>query len=168
LLFRSRPVNIRPNQKQKEYKPFKYRGAADADRVIIAMASVCQTAEETVDYLVEKGEKVGLITVHLYRPFSEKYFFNVLPKTVKKIAVLERTKEPGAPGEPLLLDVKSIFYDKENDEVYIVPLNFGYSNMDNKRIPATVIWYNPDDENIKEAFEICLKIIYLTSTGFKF
>ena len=62
------------------------------NRVIIAMASVCQTAEETVDYLVERGEKVGLITVHLYRPFSEKYFFNVLPKTVKKIAVLERTK----------------------------------------------------------------------------
>lgn len=67
----------------REYKPFKYRGAPDADRVIVAMTSVCQTAEETVDYLVEKGEKVGLITVHLYRPFSEKYFFNVLPKTVK-------------------------------------------------------------------------------------
>jgi len=69
----------------REYKPFKYRGAADADRVIIAMASVCQTAEETVDYLVEKGEKVGLITVHLYRPFSEKYFFDAMPKSILDI-----------------------------------------------------------------------------------
>ena len=80
----------------REYKPFKYRGAADADRVIIAMASVCQTCWRNSWYLVERGEKVGLITVHLYRPFSEKYFFNVLPKTVKKIVVLERTKEPGS------------------------------------------------------------------------
>src|SRR3712207_9479548 len=78
-----------------------FRSAADATRILIAMGSICPAAEETVDYLVAQGEKVGLLTVHLYRPFSEKYFFAVLPKTVEKIAVLERTKEPGAPGEPL-------------------------------------------------------------------
>ena len=113
----------------REYKPFKYRGAADATRVIVAMGSVCQAAEETVDYLVNQGEKVGLITVHLYRPFSSKYFFDVLPKTVEKIAVLERTKEQGAPGEPLLLDVRSIFYGKENQPV-IVGGRYGLSSKD--------------------------------------
>ncbi|WP_276797103.1 pyruvate:ferredoxin (flavodoxin) oxidoreductase [Fusobacterium gonidiaformans] len=113
----------------RDYKPFKYRGAADATRVIIAMGSICPAAEETVDYLVEKGEKVGLLTVHLYRPFSEKYFFNVLPKTVEKIAVLERTKEPGAPGEPLLLDVKGLFYGKANAPV-IVGGRYGLSSKD--------------------------------------
>ena len=98
----------------REYKPFNYYGAPDAEHIIIAMGSVCETTQEVIDYLVDKGEKVGLISVHLYRPFSEKYFFDVFPKTVKRIAVLDRTKEPGALGEPLLLDVKSLFYGKEN------------------------------------------------------
>ena len=90
----------------KDYKPFNYFGSPNANRVIVAMGSVCETIREVVDYLVkEKGENVGLIEVHLYRPFSSKYFLNVLPKTVKKIAVLDRTKEPGASGEPLYLDV---------------------------------------------------------------
>ncbi|MBQ3437924.1 MAG: pyruvate:ferredoxin (flavodoxin) oxidoreductase, partial [Fusobacterium sp.] len=113
----------------REYKPFKYRGAIDAERIIIAMGSICPAAEETVDYLVAQGEKVGLLTVHLYRPFSEKYFFDVLPKTVKKIAVLERTKEQGAPGEPLLLDVKSLFYDREESPI-IVGGRYGLSSKD--------------------------------------
>ncbi len=113
----------------REYKPFKYRGAEDATRIIIAMGSICPAAEETVDYLVAQGEKVGLLTVHLYRPFSEKYFFDVLPKTVEKIAVLERTKEPGAPGEPLLLDVKGLFYGKENAPI-IVGGRYGLSSKD--------------------------------------
>ena len=78
------------------------------------MTTITETAKEVVDYLIAKGEKVGLMTVHLYRPFSEKYFFKVFPKTVKRIAVLDRTKEPGANGEPLYLDIKDIFYDKEN------------------------------------------------------
>ena len=137
----------------REYKPFKYRGAADADRVIIAMASVCQTAEETVDYLVERGEKVGLITVHLYRPFSEKYFFNVLPKTVKKIAVLERTKEPGAPGEPLLLDVKSIFYDKENAPV-IVGGRYGLSSKDTTPAQIKAVFDNLSLDKPKTNFTV--------------
>lgn len=97
----------------REYHPFDYYGAPDAEKVIIAMGSVCETIEETVDYLLAKGEKVGVIKVHLYRPFSAKYFFNVLPKTVKRIAVLDRTKEPGSLGEPLYLDVTNLFYQSE-------------------------------------------------------
>lgn len=98
----------------REYKPFDYYGAEDAEHIIVAMGSVCDTIEETIDYLVAKGEKVGVIKVHLYRPFSAKYFFNVLPATVKRISVLDRTKEPGAIGEPLYLDVRALFYGKEN------------------------------------------------------
>lgn len=113
----------------REYKPFKYRGAADAERIVIAMGSICPAAEETVDYLVAQGEKVGILTVHLYRPFSEKYFFEVLPETVKRIAVLERTKEQGAPGEPLLLDVKSVFYGKEKQPI-VVGGRYGLSSKD--------------------------------------
>ena len=90
----------------KNYKPFNYYGSKMATKVIVAMGSVCETIKETIDYLVsEKHENVGLLEVHLYRPFSAKYFFKELPKTVKKIAVLDRTKEPGASGEPLYLDI---------------------------------------------------------------
>ena len=89
----------------RTYKPFQYYGSPNATKVIVAMGSVCETIKETVDYLVKKGENVGLMEVHLYRPFSTKYFLNELPKTVKKIAVLDRTKEPGSSGEPLYLDV---------------------------------------------------------------
>ena len=97
----------------RDYKPFVYYGAEDADRVIVAMGSVTDTIEETIDYLAEKGEKIGVIKVHLYRPFSSKYFFDVLPKSVDKIAVLDRTKEKGSAGEPLYLDVVSLFYEEE-------------------------------------------------------
>lgn len=90
----------------REYRPFNYYGSKTANKVIVAMGSVCETIRETVDYLVnEKNENVGLLEVHLYRPFSSKYFLKELPKSVKKIAVLDRTKEPGASGEPLYLDV---------------------------------------------------------------
>lgn len=87
------------------YQPFNYYGSENATKVIVAMGSVCETIKETVDYLNVKGENVGLLEVHLYRPFSKKYFLKVLPKTVKKIAVLDRTKEHGSTGEPLYLDV---------------------------------------------------------------
>ena len=80
----------------REYKPFTYYGAPDAENIIIAMGSVTETIKETIDYLMEKGEKIGLISVHLYRPFSAKYFFDVFPKSVKRISILDRTKEPGA------------------------------------------------------------------------
>ena len=89
----------------KNYKPFNYYGSPKATKIIIAMGSVCETIKETVDYLTKKGEAVGLLEVHLYRPFSSKYFLQALPKTVKKIAVLDRTKEAGSIGEPLFLDV---------------------------------------------------------------
>lgn len=96
----------------REYHLFNYYGAPDADRMIIAMGSVCETIEETVDYLNAKGEKVGLLTVHLYRPFSLAHFFKYIPETVQKIAVLDRTKELGAMAEPLYLDVKAAFSGK--------------------------------------------------------
>ena len=89
----------------REYKPFTYYGDPDAENVVIAMGSVTETIKETIDYMQSKGEKAGLISVHLYRPFSVKYLLNVLPKSVKRICVLDRTKEPGANGEPLYLDV---------------------------------------------------------------
>jgi pyruvate-ferredoxin/flavodoxin oxidoreductase len=95
----------------REYLPFNYYGAPDAENIIIAMGSVCDTIEETIDFLLSRSEKVGVIKVHLYRPFSAKYFFDVLPQTVKKIAVLDRSKEPGALGEPLYEDIRTIFYD---------------------------------------------------------
>ena len=88
-----------------DYKPFNYYGAPDADRVIIAMGSVCETIEEVIDYMLVAGEKVGLIKVRMYRPFVAKYLLDVMPETVKTITVLDRTKEPGSIGEPLFLDV---------------------------------------------------------------
>ena len=98
----------------RDYHCFNYYGAEDAENVIILMGSACEAAKEAIDYLVSQGKKVGMVNVHLYRPFSVKYLLAAVPKSVKKIAVLDRTKEPGAEGEPLYLDVKSAFYDVEN------------------------------------------------------
>ncbi len=113
----------------REYRPFDYYGVPDAERILIAMGSVCETAEETVDYLAARGEKVGVLKVHLYRPFSAKYFFDVLPKTVKKIAVLDRTKESGSVGEPLYLDVVKLFYENDLKPV-IVGGRYGLGSKD--------------------------------------
>lgn len=113
----------------RDYKPFNYYGAPDADRIIIAMGSVIEACEETIDYLNARGEKVGLVKVRLYRPWAPKYFFDVLPKTVKKIAVLDRTKEPGADGEPLYKDVRSMFYNKA-DAPLIVGGRYGLGSKD--------------------------------------
>jgi len=96
---------------KKEYKPFNYYGAKDATKIIVAMGSVCETIKETVSCLNKKGEKVGLVEVHLYRPFSSDYLLNVIPKSVKKVAVLDRTKEPGSSGEPLYLDIVNTLKD---------------------------------------------------------
>jgi len=120
----------------REYKPFTYYGADDAENIVIAMGSITETLKEVVDHLNAKGEKVGLLSVHLYRPFSAKYFMDVLPKSVKRIAVLDRTKEPGANGEPLYLDVKDLFYGKENAPV-IVGGRYGLSSKDTT--PAMMI-----------------------------
>ena len=120
----------------REYRPFTYYGAKDAENIIVAMGSVTETIRETIDYLAKEGRKVGLITCHLYRPFSEKYFLKVLPKSVKRIAVLDRTKEPGALGEPLYLDVKALFQGKENQPL-VVGGRYGLSSKDTT--PAQII-----------------------------
>ena len=112
------------------YKPFNYYGAPDATEVMVAMGSVCDAAEEVVDYLVAQGKKVGIIEVHLYRPFSTKYLFNVLPETVKKIAVLDRTKEPGGVGEPLFLDMVSAVRGTKFEDALIIGGRYGLGSKD--------------------------------------
>ncbi len=120
----------------RKYGLFDYYGAEDAERVIIAMGSVTEAAKEAIDYLMEKGEKVGLVSVHLYRPFSAKHFLAAVPATAKRIAVLDRTKEPGANGEPLFLDVKECFYGKDNAPI-IVGGRYGLASKDTT--PAQII-----------------------------
>ena len=133
-----------------DYAPFNYYGAKDATKVIVAMGSVCDTIEETIDYLVEKGEKVGLIKVRLYRPFSAKYLLNVLPKTVKNITVLDRTKEPGAIGEPLFLDVVAALKGSEFESVPVFNGRYGLGSKDTT--PAQIIAVYRNEE--KQRFTI--------------
>lgn len=137
----------------REYHPFNYYGAPDAEKVIIAMGSICETIEETIDYLMAKGEKVGVIKVHLYRPFSAKYFFNVLPKTVKKIAVLDRTKEPGAMGDPLYLDIRNLFFETKNPPV-IVGGRYGLGSKDTTPAQVLAVFENLNAANPKNNFTI--------------
>ena len=113
----------------REYKLFSYYGADDAERIIICMGSVTEAAREAIDYMNAKGEKVGMISVHLYRPFSVKHLLAAVPKTCKRIAVLDRTKEPGANGEPLYLDVKDAFYDAK-ERPLIVGGRYGLGSCD--------------------------------------
>ncbi|WP_303030060.1 pyruvate:ferredoxin (flavodoxin) oxidoreductase [uncultured Duncaniella sp.] len=120
----------------REYGLFNYYGDPEAERVIIAMGSVTQAAQEAIDHLRANGEKVGLVAVHLYRPFSAKHFLAAVPKTAKAIAVLDRTKEPGANGEPLYLDVKDCFYGQENAPV-IVGGRYGLASKDTT--PAQIL-----------------------------
>lgn len=137
----------------REYKPFNYYGHPEAEHIIVAMGSVTETIEEVVDYLMARGEKVGVIKVHLYRPFSEKYFFDVLPKTVKRIAVLDRTKEPGALGEPLYLDVKGLFYGKENAPL-VVGGRYGLGSKDTTPSDIKAVFDNLKREEVKDRFTI--------------
>ena len=120
----------------REYHLFSYYGAQDADRMIILMGSATEAAREAIDYLNANGEKVGMISVHLYRPFSVKHLLASVPATVNRIAVLDRTKEPGAEGEPLYLDVKSAYYDVENRPL-IVGGRYGLGSRDTT--PAQII-----------------------------
>ena len=119
----------------RNYKLFNYYGAPDAERVIIAMGSVCETMQEVVDYLTEKGEKVGMVQVHLYRPFSAKHLLAVLPASVKCISVLDRTKEPGSAGEPLFADVCTALSERE-ERVTVLGGRYGLSSKDT--IPAHI------------------------------
>ncbi len=120
----------------RRYNLFDYYGAPDAERVIIAMGSVTEAIREAIDYLTAQGEKVGLVAVHLYRPFSAKHFMAAVPATAKRIAVLDRTKEPGANAEPLYLDVKECFYSQENAPL-IVGGRFGLASKDTT--PAQIL-----------------------------
>lgn len=113
----------------RDYQLFNYYGAEDAENIIIAMGSVCDTITEVIDYKAAQGEKVGLLNVHLYRPFSTKHFMNAIPKSVKKIAVLDRTKEPGSAGEPLYQDVRNAFYESDSRPV-IVGGRYGLGSKD--------------------------------------
>ena len=137
----------------RQYKPFTYYGAEDAENIIIAMGSITDTVKETIDYLNAKGDKVGLITVHLYRPFSSKYFFDVVPASVKRVSVLDRTKEPGASGEPLYLDVRDMFYGKTNAPI-VVGGRYGLSSKDTTPAQILAVYENLRAEEPRNGFTV--------------
>lgn len=137
----------------REYHPFTYHGVPDAEHIVVAMGSITDTLVETVNYLNAQGRKVGVISVHLYRPFSEKYFKKVLPKSVKRIAVLDRTKEPGANGEPLYLDVVELFY-KESNKPEIFAGRYGLSSKDTTPSMMIAVYDNLASENPKQRFTV--------------
>ncbi len=137
----------------REYHPFTYYGDPEAENIIVAMGSVTETIRETIDYLTAQGKKVGLVAVHLFRPFSAKYFMDALPKTVKRIAVLDRAKEPGAAGEPLYLDIRSHFYGKENAPV-IVGGRYGLGSKDTTPSQILSVYENLERNEPKSDFTI--------------
>ena len=140
----------------REYHPFTYYGAPDAENIVVAMGSITSVIRETIDYLLSKGEKVGLISVHLYRPFSEKYFMKALPKTMKRVAVLDRTKEPGANGEPMYLDIRDVFYGKENAPL-IVGGRYGLSSKDTTPAMIVSVFENLKLNEPKNQFTVGIK-----------
>ncbi len=137
-----------------DYKPFNYYGAPDAERVIVAMGSVCETIEEVIDYLNSRGEKVGLVKVRLYRPFVTKYFDDVLPKTVKTISVLDRTKEPGSIGEPLYLDVLAAVSQLYGDKIKVYTGRYGLSSKDTDPGQIISVFENMNFSSPKKRFTI--------------
>ncbi|MDO5047359.1 MAG: pyruvate:ferredoxin (flavodoxin) oxidoreductase [Anaerococcus sp.] len=137
------------------YELFNYYGADDAEEIIVAMGSVCQTAEEAIDYLLKEGKKVGMVEVHLYRPFSKDHLLKAIPSTVKKIAVLDRTKEKGSIGEPLLLDVKSAYYNVE-DKPVIIGGRYGLSSKDTVPADIAAIFENLAKDDAKDDFTVAI------------
>lgn len=137
----------------RKYRPFTYYGDPEAENIIIAMGSATETIRETIDYLSAQGKKVGLLTVHLFRPFSAKHFAEALPKSVKRIAVLDRAKEPGAAGEPLFLDVRSYFYGKENAPV-VVGGRYGLGSKDTTPSQILSVYENLERNEPKSDFTI--------------
>jgi len=137
----------------REYHPFRYYGDPNAENVVVAMGSVTETIMEVVDYLTAKGEKVGLVVPHLYRPFSEKYFFKAMPKSVKRIAVLDRAKEPGALGEPLYLDIREIYFEK-SERPLIVGGRYGLSSKDTTPAQIISVYDNLKLEKPKTGFTV--------------
>ncbi len=137
----------------REYGLFQYYGAKDAEYVIVAMGSVCGTIEETVDYFNGQGEKYGVLEVHLFRPFSAEHFLKAMPKTVRKIAVLDRTKEPGALGEPLYLDVRSCYFGMQ-DAPFIAGGRFGLGSKDTTPADIRAVFDNLKRINPMESFTV--------------
>ncbi len=139
-----------------DYKLFNYYGAEDAQRIIVAMGSVCDTVKETVDFLNARGEKVGMIKVHLYRPFSVKHLIDVIPDSVKTISVIDRTKEPGSLGEPLFLDVVAALKNSKFSDVPVYGGRYGLGSKDT--LPAHIIsvYNNMKAENPKTEFTLSI------------
>ena len=137
-----------------DYKPFNYYGAEDAEHVIVAMGSVCDCTEEVVDYLNAAGEKVGLLKVHLYRPFVADYMLRELPKTVKTISVLDRTKEPGSIGEPLYLDVLAAINGSDFAGVKVYTGRYGLGSKDTTPGDIIAVYRNAESETPKRRFTI--------------
>ena len=137
----------------REYRPFDYYGAEDAEYVIVAMGSVTETIKETIDYLEAQGKKVGVMIVRLYRPFSAKYFMKALPKSVKRIAVLDRTKEPGSLGEPLFLDIKALFQGMDNAPL-VIGGRYGLSSKDTTPAQIVSVYENLELAEPKDGFTI--------------
>jgi pyruvate-ferredoxin/flavodoxin oxidoreductase len=136
-----------------DYHLFNYYGAEDADRVIVAMGSVCDVIEETIDYLLAQGEKVGLLKIHLFRPFSLDHFFKHIPSTVKKIAVLDRTKEPGSAGEPLYQDIRNAYYDREERPV-IIGGRYGLGSKDTTPSQIVSVFDHLKESELKNGFTV--------------
>ena len=137
----------------RNYRPFDYYGDPEAENIIIAMGSVTETIKETIDHLTAQGKKVGVMIVRLYRPFSAKYFMKALPKSVKRIAVLDRTKEPGSIGEPLLLDIKALFHGEENAPA-IIGGRYGLSSKDTTPAQIVSVYENLEMAEPKDGFTI--------------
>ncbi len=140
----------------RKYRPFNYYGPEDAEHIIVAMGSVTSTIEETIDYMRGRGEKVGLINVHLYRPFSRKYFLEALPESTERIAVLDRTKEPGADREPLHEDVRSFFYDMDKQPL-IVGGRYGLSSKDTNPSHIKSVYDNLKQSEPKDDFTVAIE-----------
>ena len=137
----------------REYRPFDYYGDPEAENIIVAMGSVTETIKETIDYLAAQGKKVGVLIVRLYRPFSAKYFMKALPKSVKRVAVLDRTKEPGSLGEPLFLDIKALFQGQENAPL-VVGGRYGLSSKDTTPAQIVSVYENLEHAEPKDGFTI--------------
>jgi len=137
----------------RNYRLFEYYGAEDATDIVVAMGSVADTIKETVDYMTAAGKKVGFINVHLYRPFSTKHFLDAIPKTADKIAVLDRTKEPGSPGEPLYQDVMSIFF-KEKKFMTVIGGRYGLASKDTTPAHILAVYENLASSDPKNNFTV--------------
>jgi pyruvate-ferredoxin/flavodoxin oxidoreductase len=138
----------------RDYKPFNYYGHPEAVKIIIAMGSVCETIEETVDYLNSQNEKVGLVKVRLYRPFVSQFLLNVLPKSVEKISVLDRTKEPGSVGEPLYLDILAGIQEFKGGKIEVYSGRYGLSSKNTTPSQIFAVYNNMESENPKKRFTI--------------